>query len=561
MANLVPPQDEERQLLRFLDAIDSETDSVKRNVGRSWEENIRQVRGDQWRLKRSPYFLANLIKNSVKRKVGALTETAPQIRVQALKVGLDKSSNVLYNTAKSIFDRDNTRDTIYKVGLYGMTMGSSFFRVSYDPVGNDVHVEFVDSRRVFLDPGISDGTNMDDGEYVRLDTVLPLHRIRSRYPGRGMLVTPDEKYGSFPQGAGTQRTSILSQVLSTMPRPYRPGVVTKQGPIPRALVKEYWVRDPQINTSGELLFPGGRHVVRSQNIILRDEPNPYWDGGWDLVLFEWDVDFDSPWGLNEVEDLRRIQEAINRMGDAWVKNVLLGSNFKVIADLDALDPDQWDRLDNGEGLIIRKKPQRQFDYVPPIELGTTIPTSMAAFIQLIDLLTGNMDTQGGKNQATESSTLEGLQMARQTLIRSVARRMESALERVGQKLISRIFQYYNGDRVLFQLGPNRDWISYIFERMKILEDDKGNVRPIEDVQKYFRDYRFLITPGSSLALSRIQRTMTLLQLRSATGFAPSVKRILSEADIGDVDSIMREGLEELNTIPPPPPPKGRGGRT
>ena len=231
-----------------------------------------------------------------------------------------------------------------------------------------------------------------------------------------------------------------------------------------------------------------------------------------------------------------------------------------MADVDALDPDQWDKLDNEAGLIIRKKPQRTFEYVPPTELGPTIPNTMSSFIQLADMLTGNTDVQGGPSEAQSSSVLEGLQAARQTLVRSVSRRLESALERVGQKLISRIFQYYNSDRIFFQLGPSRDWISYVYERLRILEDDKGNARDPEQIRTMFRDYKFLVSPGSSLAISRVQRTMTLLQLRGATGIAPSVRRILNEADIGDPDALLAEGMEELKHLPPPPPPKKSGKR-
>lgn len=557
MADLLPAMDEERQVLKFLDAIDAETEGAKKNVTKFWEDNLRLVRGDQWRLKRAPYFLANIIKNNVRRKVGTLTETGPHIRVQPLKKGLDKSARVLYNVSKSILDRDRSKDSIERASRFGMTVGCGFFHIPYDPLDNNVHVWFIDPRRVYLDPSVVASGDLDEGQYIRLDTVAPLHEIRKRFAGKGLLVKQDDRYGAFPNA--TNNPSLLGTVLSQMPRVFRPMAATKVGPIPRALLKEYWVKDPQVNALGDPLFPGGRHIVRASNIILVDEPNPYWDGGWPLVMFDWDMDFESPWGLDEIQDLRRIQEAINRMGDAWVRNVLTGSNFRVVADMDALDNDQWDKLDNEAGLVIRKKPQRQFDYVPPVDLGTTIPNTISSFIQLMDLITGNMDTQGGKGEATESSMLDGLQMARQTLIRAVARRLESALDRVGQKLISRIFQYFTSDKVLFQLGPDRDWISYSYERMKILEDDNGKARPAEDIQKYFKDYQFMVTPGSSLAVSRIQRTMTLVQMRSATGFVPSVKRILAEADIGDPDALIKEGLDELGSLPQPPPPKGRGG--
>lgn len=554
-----PPVGEERQVIRFLDAIDSEAEGAKRDVAKGWEDNIRQVRGDQWRLKRAPYFLMNMIKNQLRRKVGAMTETGPQIRVHPLKGDLIKSSNVLYNTGRAIFDRDHTKDVVYRACQFGMTVGCGFFGVIYDPMDNENHITFVDPRQVFIDPGVTSGVDLDRGQYIRIDTILPIADIRQRFAGRGLLVKPEEKYSTFPSSPPTSRTSILGSVLSNMPRPYRPGLATKAGPIPRAMLKEYWVKDPQINTDGTLLFPGGRHIIRAANVVLVDEANPYWDGGWPLVSFEWDVDFESPWGLDEIQDLRRIQEAINRMGDAWVRNVLLGSNFRIVADIDALDPDQWDKLDNEAGLIIRKKPQRQFEYQAPVELGQTIPNTITAFMQMADMLTGNTEMHPTQSQAESSSILEGLQSVRQTLLRSVSRRLESTLERVGQKLISRIFQYYTSDRILLQLGPTKEWTSYTFERLKLMEKDNSEPRDPEKISEMFRDYKFLITPGSSLALSRIQRTMTLLQLRAATGFVPSVRRIVAESDIGDVDSLMQEGLEELKWIPQPPPQKGKGG--
>jgi hypothetical protein len=134
------------------------------------------------------------------------------------------------------------------------------------------------------------------------------------------------------------------------------------------------------------------------------------------------------------------------------------------------------------------------------------------------------------------------------------------LERVGQKMISRIFQFYTSDRVLFQQGATREWMAYTYVRQQLLLDDDGNARPLEEQEKLFRDFKFLVTPGSSLAATRVQRTMAALQLRSATGVAPSVRRILQEADMGDPDELMKEGLEEAKYLPEPPPPKGKGGR-
>jgi len=556
-----PPKWDEVLVNRFLDSIDGEAESSRREIQKSWEENIRQVRGDQWRLQRSPYFLANIIKNQVRRKVASLTEGKLQFHVGALRPDLDKASQIIYQTIKSVLDRSSIEDVNWRLGQFAMTLGSAFVGSSYDSTTNEIGVPFIDPRRVWLDPGLSSPEEMDQAQYVRIDTVLPLADIRRRFPGRGLLVKPSDRYSSYVEGSLRSKTTILGSVLQAMPRPYRPGTPTKAGPIPRAELREYWVRDPQINDDGSLKFPGGRHLIRSGSVLLLDEANPYWDGGWPIDMLVWDIEYDQAWGQDEVQDLRRIQEAINRSGDAWILNLLLGSNFKIIADSDALDPDQWEKLDSEAGLIIRKRPNRSLEYQAPVAPSDVIPGALSGLIQLTDLLTGNVDRGGADSPARASSALEGLQLAKQTLIRAVARRMETMWERMGQKLISRVFQFYTSDKVLYQQGPSREWVSYTFERQKLLMDDKGRTRPAEERQQMFKDFKFMVTPGSSLAQTRIQRTMAALQLRSATGFVPSVRRILEEADLGNAEELIREGLEELKTLPPPPPVKGRGGRS
>lgn len=552
-----PAQGNEIQVLRFLEQIDGEAEATKREPAKTWDENMRQWRGDQWRLQRSPYFLANIIKNQGRRKVALLTESKPQIQVRAREPGLEKASGVVYNAIRSIWDRSSMQEAVYRVSQFGMTVGSAFFGIEYDPLQDEIEVSFVDPRRVYLDPAVTSPAELQKAQYLRVDTTLSLAEIRERFPGRGMLVKPDDRLSGYTESR-TGRTGIIASVLSAMPRPYRPGTPTKTGPIPRAEIRQYYLRDPSPNSEGGRLFPGGRRVFRAGNVILLDERNPYWDGEWPLEMFSWDLDFESPWGLDEIQDIRRLQEAINRMGDAWVKNSILGSNFKIIADLDALDPDEWGKVDNEAGLVIRKKPQRQFEYVPPTTPSEQTPAAIEGLIRLCDLLTGNSDAQSGPGQ--RASAMEGLQSARQSLIRDVSRRLESALERVGQKLIARIFQFYTSDRILFQQGPSREWLAYTFKRQELVEDDEGRKIPLEKQQRMFRDFRFLVTPGSSLATTRVQRTLAALQLRTATGVAPSIRRILQEADLGDPDTLIQEGLEELSKLPQPPPPKGRGSR-
>jgi len=555
-----PPAAEEIQLLRFLDGLDSEAETSKRDVSRHWDENLRQARGDQWRDdNRPPHFMANIIRHQIRKSVGTLTETKPQIQVSAIKPNLDKAAVILYNTIKAIWDRGGTYDAIYRACQAADTFSASFVTTTYNPLINEIEVNYVDPRQVYIDPALTTEYDLGGCQYVRIDHIMALNDVRRRYPGRGALVKPDDRLSSQYQSAGRNR-SVFSSILSMMPRPYRPQGGSKPGPIQRAEVREYWFRDYTANTSGGLLYPGGRHVLRSGNVILLDEKNPYWDGTFPIDMFVWDIDLDNVWGIDGIQDLRRIQEAINRLGDSFIHNALLSSNFRIIADMDALEPEQWEKLDNEPGLIIRKRPARQIEYQAPSPLDASVFTTIQAMMQMGDLLSGNNDPGGGRSSAQGSAALEGLQTPKQTTLRAIARRMESMLERVGQKLISRVLQFYTSDRVLFQLGPTQEWVAYTFVRQTLLEDDKGTALPPEEREQMFKDFRFMVTPGSSLAFTRMQRTMALLQLRTATGVAPSLRRIIQEADIGDPDEVIKEGIEESKKLPQPPPPKGKGGR-
>jgi len=235
---LYPPTGDELKLLRFLDAMDSEGESIKREVARSWDENIRQVRGDQWRLRRPPYFLANVIKNQMKRKIASLTEVKPRFRIGSKEPGRELAANELYQACKAILDQSHVQDSWYRMAQFGFTTGSAFIQTTYDPVIDDIVLSYIDPRRVYIDPGLMAASELGTAaQYIRIDTIMALADIRRRFPGRGSLVKPDERYSSYAEGYPKGRTSLMSSVLSMMPRPFKWGQPVKVGPIPRTEVR------------------------------------------------------------------------------------------------------------------------------------------------------------------------------------------------------------------------------------------------------------------------------------------------------------------------------------
>src|SRR3990170_2288094 len=73
---------EERGLLEYLNLIDGEAETAKQRTARTWEENLRLVRGEgQWKGQAPPIFQLNILGNQVERKVARVTEAKPTFSV------------------------------------------------------------------------------------------------------------------------------------------------------------------------------------------------------------------------------------------------------------------------------------------------------------------------------------------------------------------------------------------------------------------------------------------------------------------------------------------------
>jgi len=245
-------------------------------------------------------------------------------------------------------------------------------------------------------------------------------------------------------------------------------------------------------------------------------------------------DLDHPWGTSEVEALRRIQEALNRVMGLFVRNRVATGNMRIEADHNALSNDTVDQLKTLNAVVLTKRAGTALNVVMP----ENMPPDMLQFaeqsIRMMDYLAGLSEpTIDGRFEVRSGTQFEGLQAAQQTLVRAMARRMENYLQRIGQKWISRIFQFYTNDRLMSTLGPGPTFQTFSFERQMLMREivmkaqadlrrqqAEANGDPlspdalrdtIETVtRRASRDFRFRITPGSSLASTKLQRAIVVL---------------------------------------------------
>lgn len=566
---------EERGLLKWLDSIEDEGKKWRESAGedKDWQKYI-----DLMRFKRranSDAFQADVIPSTLRRRNSLLTENKPNFQVAPRASGWLATAKTLTEIADAWWHHYDMNGAVEEMIAYATPMGSAGMSCPYDPTGDygagSCEPVVRDPRSVIIDPAVRRPREIDRAQYIRFESIMPLWEVQRQYP-RGMLVKADGDAMGAPNrniiGSPGRVRKPAEQKMSYKDYMKR----LESGPIPRVRIKTYGIRDPRRKPTGEMVFPRGREIVIASDVVLADRENPNWDGLWDLDWFEINSDLDCPWGRSDVEALRYISRAVNRIGSMFVDNTILMGNSRLVYDHDALDPSTVNKLSNSAALIIAKKFGRSVDWQPPVPMPPHFLQFISFGLRLVDYLVGLADGQmegKGRIEMRSGVQLEGLQAASQVLIRSAARRLEAFLERFGRKLVSRIFQYYQHDRMLLTMGQGDEIKQYDLDRSKLEAEMRNYVRMQmpdsidgddykSEFQKRYRDqaeqtwqnFAFKVQPLSSLAATKVARAQLLMELAQAGMFPRSM--VLEQIGFDNGLELMAKSKEEMQEFGPPP---------
>lgn len=572
------PTREEADLLKTLDRMDSEGKAARSKLGgdSDWNLYLDLVRGAGSRDRtRARMFEANLIGNAIERKAALLTEQKPEIYIAPMRSGFKTTAEKLQQTIGAGWDQYNMALQLETLVSMVQTFGAGAFYIGYDPRANhgrgDLAIYPVDPRNFVIDPMVTYSYDTDTAQYLQASSVQSLWDLQMRFPGRGSLVKPDPRVSSFDKNdvQGGRFASILKKARGSFQSGTR-----GDGAVPRAFVRDYYFQDPTID-DGRLKYPFGRNVLRAgEDVILEDRANPFFDGGWPYLMLDGRLDLDHPWGGSDVQQIRRIQEGVNRIGHMFVENAILTGNTWVIGDHDALPADQVRKLSNIGGIYLEKKLGRTVERQAPPPMPPHLMGFIQMGMQLVDFLTGLGEGSAGAGKRMEvrsGAQLEGLQHQAQTLVRAQARRLESFLERLGTKWIARIFQFYTDDRLMLTLGADDQFKEFAFERQRLVDElsrqAQQNVqsrakaeqrieavgelqREIEELtQAAWKDFRFKIKPGSSLAMTKQQRALVSADL--AKNGIGSRRRVLIDLGVENPDEELAQVAKEMQQFGPP----------
>lgn len=599
---------DEKDLLRFLDDLDAEGEDAIKSRRSEWDNAVRLYGTGSSALKNpdapGPLFRANLLAPLVRRKNALLTETKPIFDVQPRQEGVTQTAHVMRQTIRAGWDEQNGQMFLEDLAMYAQVFASCFAHLTWDSeadygLGN-IALSTIDPRQVIVDPAVMRARDLDFAQYIRVNTVAPLWTAQRQFAHVADRLKPSGKIKATEKDASTGTGSsrlkgFLKEALGG------PGQSNKSA-IPRVELKEYWIADPETDDDGPV-YPNGKVIIRADNVIcnrhdvngkwLPGAPNPYYDGRWPFEWLDNMVDFDSAWGKDELEAIRRVQSSFNQIGNLLTRIVLVNSPPFVTADQNALAPEAVQSLRDAGHYVIEKMAGRTVERQPsPVPTGMLI--QYMQFLQgLMEYVSGLQDAGGGigttrgRAEVRSAALLEGLQSASQVLIRAQARRLESFLERLGQKWVSRIFQFYTADRLMTVIGSLNTINSYKFERdtltqeivhlaVKRLQDEQQRQQDSEDdehvkalaaeggvvqlqrrivalptagqdqilaaIKGAWRLFRFKVEPFSSLGANRIARSQLKMQL--AQGSLLPSWMVLEEAGFENPKDLLQEAVQE-----------------
>lgn len=528
----MPTYQSEESLHQFLDNLKDEAKAARGEMEKTVASNIEYFRGKQWNSKTAPVYLQNVVGSAIEDKIAKLSETRPEIHVMPTANGLGGVAEILTQAVSGIWDKRKIEYKAERLALWGAICGAAFVGTPWNNYLNggigDADFVVKDPRYCGMDICVTNPEDGDLGEYCYIEDFTALDKIQYEYPGRGALVKPDAKLQGYDSKSDTSAKGLITGAYSRL---FRKGETPKVSAIPKAIIEEFYVKDrrrtiedagvvPMVENltkpcdDGGVPFPGGRRILRAGRIILCDEYNPFWDGNPDLDMLGWKIDLESAWGPDEIKNVKRMQETHNRLGDAYSKSALMNAVSRVVMDKNALEPSERNKLSNEVNQIIEKALGRELNYMIPPPLPVDVINWAQTLKQQIMEMIGVAEPPLAKQTPSivTGPAIEGLQIMTQSPIRAAARRIEEFYQRIGQKLISRIFQFYTSDRIIHLIGPDQKWMAFEFNRLNIIKDKNGKPRSKEDVQKAYRDFAFMVQPNSSLAISKTQRAQAKFML-------------------------------------------------
>lgn len=496
---------------------------------------IQYLSGNQWPSRPTAYGNSRPVTNRMFRQyweiISLLTDgkPEPEIKVYDGDEGYSDIQKVIGQLLEVWAAKPNYADALQDIIGFGL-LARGIGKVQWNPrlsggMG-DVEILSINPLNFYTLGGDGSVENAECCIEMRWVTMASLRR---RFGALADGIEPEpmglpSSQVMRPRQLSTQEWSKLAPNMQRI-LGVKAGGGTDERLFPMVRQRLYWFLDPAKNETSETkrvgpeganwsylvepgmpLFPRGRILTVAGRKVLNDTCNPYFDGPNPYIEM---IPLRPAWGTDGMSLMGNLigpQDIINRIMAGLLETIKAGLIPTIIAPKDSISRGDLDnisttisggkleynmRLAQGNKPEFRKQPE-----TPQLALPFLNMT-----MREMDQTTGSaaVDAAAQKEQIPSHDTMEMIQNSRSGMVRLMGRRLEGFLNRGGNKVVSRMLQFYSvGHRVaiLGEKGITSNDFSPLYGSLL-----SGGMMPEEFVRKF----QFSIRPGSALSFDKETR--------------------------------------------------------
>jgi len=515
---------------------------------KSMSQAFEYLNGNQW-TESMPSYRAKPVSNEFAALywecIGLLTDTKPMFKITDIaKDGeFSKTEKILNACARgwaqqSKFERKLAFTTMFAMltSAPAKIYWNPFARGhSGDAIDGDISYDYFPIQNL-LRLGVNSYDDIQQDECIIYSRSRTLNWIKRAFPRMGKLVKPEEQISKYtsPGSAGINVAPNFYPNLSAGMRRLMgtSEPTTAESVYPKAIVREFWLKEDTRNESkgsiwmgprnmawcyevkpGEMMYPRGRLIIRSNDITLYDEPNPYFHRKFPFALMGLNA---VPWqmyAMSVVGPWMKQQDILNQIMQGVLMCIKKATNPALMAAKSAIHPEALRAIDSSKTNLkisySQNAPSPPSWQTPPNVPGyvfqgyTTILTSM----KQASVGTA-MDNAGTKKQMPGGDTMDKIAFSKTTPIRNMGRNIEDFNNDVGNLWAPTACQFYDAGRRIEMLGIAGGLAP------EDMDDKVTSLIPEgQDSEAFVRRWRYETDRGTMLGVERSDRTQVAFALR------------------------------------------------
>ncbi len=548
------------------------------------------------------HFNINLVGKVVGDNVASLTDIKPYFSYRTANEMFQAQADIFNNLAQSWWMNNFIDLKIAGAVQLAIPAGCSYLQFIWNPElqGGKGDLDLIprDARDVIpIRPTSSLSIQDSMGVIVRSDETVNF--LQAKYPHLEDFIKADRDLASTTRRT-VSPTGALGRFLAPMMTKIKRA--RQGGPIrvPGKEVFTVYMKDNAINRTGrnvamgfdnedrarnwsyivkpgEALYPRGRTIICSEDIVYYDGPNVFLFDAFPLIKLYMDMSFvypDSYFSKPVTQDLLQLNEMVNEVVSGIMDNVRKELRPNIIADMRAISKNKLDQFDSrrgGQYLRVRPVGQNPIEFVGGTDLKKYVFDMVTFGTEMIETLSGSKDLSNlaRLKQLPAKETVEEILQTMSPQLRMRGRLIEFAIRELAHMLKFGFLQWYNAPRRMAILGADGLTLEdFDYDPgnlipdgggfLRNLTDTDGNVRPeegkvkgfeglpkIERAVKHAGNFTFYVTPNSMLQMSLNSKKAQAIMLRNMGEIDHNT--FLEIMEVSNISEINKNLLSEIDT--------------